>query len=202
MEKTIELIDPAEWVDQHGDMMLGMAVARIGQVDVAEDLVQETFLAAWKGRDSFDGRSSVRTWLCSILRRKIADYFRRSRREAVMAERKKRRGDTTYFDGGGRWINDLGRWQATPDSVAENAEFWEIIGNCLREMPVHFAQVFHLREQEQATTGEICEQVGITPKNLSVRLHRARLMLRRCLETRWFGTSGQGGRNPSGDAAR
>ena len=69
-------LDPAQWVDLYGDMLLSYALSRMRDRDIAEDLVQETFLIAWKTRDDFEGRSRFSTWLVSILRHKIADHFR------------------------------------------------------------------------------------------------------------------------------
>ena len=71
------LTNPREWVDRHGDFLYRFAMARVRRADVAEDLVQETLLAAWRGRARFAGRSSERTWLTSILKRKAIDWLRR-----------------------------------------------------------------------------------------------------------------------------
>src|SRR5437879_10288028 len=60
--------DPAAWVDEHGDVLYRYALARVRKPDVAQDLVQETFLAAVRGHEKFAGQSSVRSWLCGILK--------------------------------------------------------------------------------------------------------------------------------------
>src|SRR5437879_5374082 len=60
--------DPATWVDEHGDVLYRYALARVRKPDVAQDLVQETFLAAMRGHEKFAGQSSVRSWLCGILK--------------------------------------------------------------------------------------------------------------------------------------
>jgi len=178
--------DPARWVDRYGDVMLSFALARTGRQDVAEDLVQETFLAAWRARDTYEKRSKFGTWLLGILRRKIADYFRASGREPARRSGAAAESDQSLFDGRGKWVEAPAGWQRTPDELAENAEFWTIFANCLSDMPVHLAQAFQLREFGLATMNQICQTAGITPKNLSVRLHRARLLLRQCLERKWF----------------
>ena len=67
---------PEDWVEQFGDLLFRTAVSRVGDREVAQDLVQEALLAAWRGRESFDGRSQRSTWLVAILKRKIADHFR------------------------------------------------------------------------------------------------------------------------------
>ena len=180
------LDDPADWVDRYGDVMLGFALARTGRRDVAEDLVQETFLAAWRGRDSFDGLSQRGTWLVGILRRKIADYYRAGGRATTPAADELLTSEGTLFDDRGKWVHPPRRWMRSPEKAAEDAEFWQVMNDCMSDMPGHLSQAFELREIGLATTDEICTLAKITPKNLSVRLHRARLLLRQCLERHWF----------------
>ena len=76
-----QINDPETWVDEHGDSLFRYALFRIQNGQVAEDLVQKTFLAALRGKDSFAGRSSVRTWLFGILKHKIIDHIRKISRE-------------------------------------------------------------------------------------------------------------------------
>lgn len=180
------LDDPADWVDRYGDMMLSFALARTSQRDVAEDLVQETFLAAWRARDTFDARSRRGTWLIGILRRKIADHYRAGARAPTRVAAEPNNSEGTLFDTRGKWVHPPRRWKQTPDRAAENAEFWHVLADCMSNMPGHLAQAFELREIGLESTDEICRSTGITPKNLSVRLHRARLLLRQCLERNWF----------------
>src|SRR5207247_8176213 len=73
--------DPAAWVDEHGDVLYRYALARVRKPDLAQDLVQETFLAAIRGHEKFAGQSSVRSWLCGILKHKLCDYYRKLGRE-------------------------------------------------------------------------------------------------------------------------
>jgi RNA polymerase sigma-70 factor (ECF subfamily) len=74
----------------------------------------------------------------------------------------------------------------SPDEAAEDAEFWAVRALCVIKMRVTLAQAFELRELAMESVREICDSAGITSKNLAVRLHRARLMLRQCLEEHWF----------------
>lgn len=185
-QNDCRLDDPADWVDQYGDVMLGFALARTGRREVAEDLVQETFLAAWRARDSFDGMSQRGTWLIGILRRKIADHFRAGARTPAPVTDEHVTAEGTLFDNRGKWVHPPRRWMQSPEAAAEDAEFWQVMTDCMSDMPGHLSQAFQLRELGQATTDEICDLAKITPKNLSVRLHRARLLLRQCLERNWF----------------
>jgi RNA polymerase sigma-70 factor (ECF subfamily) len=183
--KVPQLGDPTRWVDRYGDALLRFALSRVGRPDVAEDLVQETFLAAWKARESFDARASFGTWLCGILRRKIADHYRRTGREPLV-ELEAVDTDGSLFGKRGKWLEGTSRWKETPEQLAENSEFWGVMAGCLASLPAHLAQAFQLRELRMASMEEVCAATGITPKNLSVRLHRARLLLRRCLDQKWF----------------
>jgi RNA polymerase sigma-70 factor (ECF subfamily) len=183
-----QLDDPTLWVDRYGDALLRFALSRVGQKkEVAEDLVQETLLAAWRGRDSFDSRASLSTWLFSILRRKVADHYRRAGREQALDHDEPVPGGAPMFDSRGHWLESIPEWQAAPNQLVENTEFWGVMASCLAGLPAHLAEAFQLREIRFASVDEVCTMTGITPKNLSVRLHRARLLLRSCLGQKWFG---------------
>src|SRR5271165_1791769 len=84
-EAAIVRDDASAWLERHGDALYCYARARVGACDLAEDLVQETLLAALEARQQFAGRSSVRTWLFSILRHKIVDLYRRGGAERTNA---------------------------------------------------------------------------------------------------------------------
>jgi len=73
--------DPDRWVDDHGACLYGYALIRVRKREVAEDLVQETLLAAVRQVDKFSGRSAERSWLCGISKNKICDGFRKLGRE-------------------------------------------------------------------------------------------------------------------------
>src|SRR6266567_6718472 len=97
-----------DWLVAHGDYLFNLAVGQLRDGSVAEDLVQETFLAALKARDRFSGRSSDRTWLVGILRHKIYDHLRRVCRERpVQAEPSVGRGDQEAWDDSVRWAHDV-----------------------------------------------------------------------------------------------
>lgn len=183
--------DASAWLEQHGDALYGYARARVGARDLAEDLVQETLLAALQARAQFAGRSSVRTWLFSILRHKIVDLYRRGgagRQSAGHGEMPAfPNGEPVFFTGDGSWRNTPSSWK-TPEQALLDDEFRSVLDGCLGGLPPALAQVFLLRELEQIDAEELCKILGLTPGNLRVRLHRARLLLRDCLERRWFGS--------------
>jgi RNA polymerase sigma-70 factor (ECF subfamily) len=181
---------PENWVDQHGDYLYRFALSRLRDAKTAEEVLQETFVAALQSRDRFEGRSSERTWLAGILKHKILDHFRRSGREAGLADRDEPAdGHPEWFDQDGHWKldeNSPADW-GDPGRALEQARFWEAMGRCLGELPSRTARAFTLREIDAEETDAICKELAITPTNLWVMLHRARLHLRRCLELRWIG---------------
>jgi RNA polymerase sigma-70 factor (ECF subfamily) len=181
---------PEDWVDAHGDALYRYAMMRLRDADAAEEAVQETFLAALKARERFSGRSSVRTWLVSILKHKIVDYIRKRTRERPTSEADAAESldglEQELFNRIGRWRSGPAKWLVDPDAVRQRADFRRIFAGCLDELPAKMADAFALRELEQQSAEEICKALGITETNLWVMLHRARLKLRGCLETRWL----------------
>ena len=180
-------LDPETWVDHHGDSLFRFAVLRVQDPETASDLVQETFLAALSSRQTYSGRSSVRTWLVGILKRKVADRLRMIGREQRFQQAGGyERGTEGMFDRRGHWRTPPLDWGGDPLREYERREFWEVLERCLARIPAHMVDAFLERELEGESREAICRDLKITPENLSVRLFRARLLLRRCLELHWF----------------
>jgi RNA polymerase sigma-70 factor (TIGR02943 family) len=181
-------IDPDAWVDRHADYLYRFAILRLRDPDRASDLVQETFLHALKAVATYSGRSTERTWLVAILKHKIIDAYRkgsRERRADAQPEFEAFGGaDPVEFNRNGNWKGGPSAW---PGQALERREFWDAVHGCLAAMPSRLAEPFILRELDGMTADEICKLLAITPTNLWARLHRARLALRRCLESRWLG---------------
>ena len=188
------LPDPATWVDQHGDFLCRYALSRLGDRTIAEDLVQETFLAALRAEKNFSGRSAERTWFVGILKHKIIDHLRRQTRERqVSAVNSSGEMGEELFDKNGWWRVKPANWAGNPSNLLEKKEFWEAFRHCLESLPQRLHAVFSLREIEDLSTEEVCKALEITPGNLGVLLFRARMGLRRCLEINWFGTNSEEG---------
>ena len=169
------------WLQEFGDKLYRYALTRVGHDQaLAEDLVQDTLLAGIRGFARFDQKSSVETWLISILRRKIVDHYRKTGRRGKEFEI----GD--YFTDTGS-IKHLGDWKFQADQLLENREFLEAVRGCMENLSQPLSEAFSLSVLDELETEEACRILGISPTNLSVRLHRARLAVRRCLEIKWFG---------------
>lgn len=186
------LSDPHLWVDSYSDFLFRFALVRIRDRDIAEELVQDTLLAALQAKERFTGQSSERTWMVGILKHKMIDYFRRTTREPIHATDRTsdEPPDNGIFLVDGHWKPGTtmpNKWQEHPDSPLERKQFWEALAACLGTLAPGTAQIFTLREIDEIETDNICQMLHVSPSNLWVILHRARKQLRQCLDSRYFG---------------
>jgi RNA polymerase sigma-70 factor (ECF subfamily) len=180
-------LSPSLWVDEHGDCLYRYALIRVRKADVAEELVQETFLAALDAQERFAGQASERTWLMGILRHKILDHLRAAgRRRATTTVDRAENIDELFFDRRGGWKKMPTKWFADPRQAVEQREFWAAFRLCVSKLPQRAADSFCLREIVDLSSEEVCKVLEISATNLWTSLHRARMLLRRCLEDNWF----------------
>lgn len=186
---------PNQWVELYGDYLYNYAISRVNNHQIALDLVQDTFLGALSALKSFEGRSTEKTWLISILKRKIIDHYRRSARsrEDPLIDKNfdEDREDLPFYSEGemqGHWRADRvpQDWNISADKALENEELKTIIEQCIAVLPKKYAAVFILRIIEEITSDEVCKELDITASNLWVILHRAKLQLRDCIENNWL----------------
>lgn len=175
----------ARWLAEHGDALYAFAVARVRDPHAAEDLVQETLLAALAA-GGFEGRSAERTWLIGILRHKVLDALRRTWSQRPAGSPAGPDALDDLFDRRGHWKVSPSRWGGDPSELAQRAEFRDVLSRCLARLPARMAQLFWLREAEEMGTPELCDRLNVTAANAWALLHRARVGLRRCLSIHWF----------------
>lgn len=178
---------PEKWVDNYADYLFSFAAYRLNQKELAEDLVQETFLSAWKAMHEFKGLASEKTWLTGILKNKIIDTYRKHvRTKKVMDESV----ELNYFFSEG----EHSHWteQAAPNSNSMNAidqlqqkELNTILERCLELLPETWNRISKLKLIDEEKTEVICKNFDITPSNLWVIIHRAKLQLRDCIDKKW-----------------
>jgi RNA polymerase sigma-70 factor (ECF subfamily) len=181
-------LDPPRWVDQHGDVLYRYALVRLGNGEAAENVVQETFLAGLEGMGGFSGRASERTWLMGILKHKIIDTYRKSAREQPVDEVDSLPDlSKELFDERGEWRVGPRSFLERPDTALEASRLYQVLERCLGALPPRMARAFTLREMDGLPSDEVCKILGVTPTNLGVMMHRARMQLRRCLELAWLG---------------
>ncbi len=184
------------WVDEHADFLYRYAYSRVFDENLAEDLVQETFLAALQASDRFSGRSSVRTWLVSILKHKVVDHFRKvARQDRESLDSFFREELSEHFGEDGHWRLEARttptNWPPEQQMLLDQKAFWKQLETCLRHLPPRVREVFVLREMEDLDTPEICRLLGISQQNLWSVMHRARMALRGCLDVNWVRVLGR-----------
>lgn len=179
--ETISAGTSCDWLTEHGDYLFNLALGQVRNACIAEDLVQETFLAAVKAHDRFSGRSSARTWLVGILRHKIFDHLRKVCRErpvrADYADADSSRGQEAWDDSV-LWVHEVAGECIQPGRRMELAEFRQSLEIALGKLPTRIAQVFQMYEIEERPNREVCDRLNISESNLWVMLHRARKQLR------------------------
>lgn len=181
--------DPAGWLDDHGAILFQFAFGRLKNRELAEDLVQETMLSAVRSLSSFRADSSIRTWLIGILKNKIIDHLRQTRRAAALGIADADGFEETVlqrdFNRYGIWNRFLSNWAANPEELLEHDQLLAIFKECLEGLPEKARQAYLLKNFDAQESDEICNILGITTSHLWVLLHRARHGLRDCIEKRW-----------------
>jgi RNA polymerase sigma-70 factor (ECF subfamily) len=168
-------------VERHHDAMLRLARSFVGSTAVAEEVVQETWLAVLRGIDGFAGRSSFRTWLLAIL-------VNRARSTGVREDRSVPVGDAgpavdaTRFDVSGAWMSPPVHWIEDSDDRLVADAMSSCIHSARGELPPRQREVLLLRDVEGFSTQEVCEVLAISEGNQRVLLHRGRSHLRQALE--------------------
>jgi RNA polymerase sigma-70 factor (ECF subfamily) len=180
-------------IETHRTYLVRYALSQLRDAELAQEAVQEALLAALEGIGRFDGRSTLRTWLTSILRFKVVDAQRRLVADRARLESSDEADASDYeswldenFDETGHWRVAPQTW-GDPEAALDQRRFWEVFERCLSGLPEAGARVFFKREVIGEDTEIICREESITPSNCWVILHRARVGLRVCLERNWFG---------------
>ncbi|GAA4293519.1 sigma-70 family RNA polymerase sigma factor [Aestuariibaculum suncheonense] len=178
-------INPNRWIDLYSDYLYNYTISRVNDREIAQDLVQDTFFAGLKSMKNFKGESSERTWLISILKRKIIDYYRKINSNKGQAEV---RVNFNTDEDEGDWLEErvADPFDKTAEDAMENTELGDAIYNCLGKLPEKQAQVFRMKTIEGQDTEIICNELNITASNLWVIIHRARTAMAECLKENWF----------------
>lgn len=179
-------LNPNKWIDLYADYLYNYSVTRVDSQDLAKDLVQETFFSGLKGKDNFRGQASERTWLISILKRKIIDHYRKI--NSVKGKKEVRVNFYADGDKKGSWLEECvpQTWGNEAEKNIENEELKKALDYCIQNLPEKYRIVFMLKSVQNYESDEICNELGISSSNLWVIIHRARLQLRKCLEENWF----------------
>jgi RNA polymerase sigma-70 factor (TIGR02943 family) len=172
------------WVVQYSDMLYSHAVLKGFDHDAAKDFVQDTFCAAWKSIDGFEGRASVKNWLFVILKNKITDHYR-TLAQYTKVEISDHDG---YFDEAGHWAKGVFPQALVidPSYDSDQRDFDRILENCSGKLNRIQKAVFWMKYLDDMESDDICGQLSITANNYWTILHRAKVQLRACLEKNWL----------------
>ena len=178
-------LNPEHWVDRYSDYLFNYTISRINDPEVVKDLISETFLAGLRSKDNFKGMASERTWLVSILKRKIIDHYRKINSNKGKAEVR-----ITYNsdESEGEWLEEQvsDPFEKNAEDSLENKELGVAIFNCLETLNKKQAAIFKMKTIDGFDTEAICKEFDITPSNLWVIIHRARKSMAECLEKSWL----------------
>lgn len=179
-------IDPNNWIKKYSDYLLNYTVVRVDGREIAKDLVQETFFAGLKSMKNFKGEASERTWLISILKRKIIDHYRKINSNKGKAE--VRMSFNSDNENEGDWMESRvsDPYATNAENEIENTELGAAIQNCLSKLPEKQRDIFKMKTIDNFDTEAICNEFEISASNLWVIIHRARTSMATCLETNWF----------------
>ncbi|MDC1514691.1 sigma-70 family RNA polymerase sigma factor [Polaribacter sp.] len=186
LENLENKLFPNTWIDCYADYLYNYAIVRVNNPDVAKDLVQETFFSGLKSAKNFLGKSTERTWLVSILKRKVMDHYRKI--NSIKGKAEVRMNFYSEGENEGNWIEERAPqgWESSVDKEIETSELKTQIESCIDHLPEKYAIVFRMKTLQEFGTQEICKELNISESNLWEIIHRARTQLRKCLEDNWF----------------
>jgi len=174
------------WVGLYHKDLLRWAEYKVSDKENAKDLVQDTFLAAYNGIKRFKGESNPRTWLFQILNHKIIDFYRtKSKNSFPLDEGSAFELTGTLFDRHQNWeVNGFeSNWEV--GNLFDNPEFEKGFSDCMLDLPVSWSKILSDKYLFEKKTVEVCQENGITPTNYWQILHRAKLLMKKCLENMW-----------------
>lgn len=183
MNDPITHVDPSKWLDLYGNALFAYASSFLRNREFAEEVVQETFLAALKHKDQFRGVGTEGAWLMGILKRKLIDHLRSRARQPLSLENPDTAVDS-MFDKKGHWLKSCKASSYMRLDRLEAEEFREIFSMCFQGLPKSQASTFLLKVVQQESTEEVCKQLEISATNLYVLMHRARIRLAECIKSR------------------
>lgn len=178
------------WVNDFSDELYSWAFYKTTSKETAEDLVQETFLAAYHKIDSFEGKSQPKTWLFSILNNKVIDYYRKSAKTTKqtfsLTENSGYELSDAVFTETGCWQNyDVNPIWDQEVHLLDNSEFNIVMQECMQELPKKWKTALTSKYLSDKNTEAICQELEITASNYWQIVHRAKLLVKKCLEINW-----------------
>ena len=173
------------WVVKFGDQLFSWAYHKTSDKETAQDLVQDTFLSAYKNINKFEGKSQPKTWLFAILNNKIIDFYRKKSKQFVVLS-KDYQHQIKVTDG---FFNEYENWKNQPDlneqHWLDNPDFNSILLNCIEDLPKNWQFIIQSKYILDKKSEEVCQELHITKSNYWQISHRAKLLLKKCIELNW-----------------
>ncbi len=176
---------------EHRVYLMRFARLQLRNDDWAEDAVSETLLAALSKPQAFAQRSQLKTWLVGILKHKVVDLIRSNARLVAIPDGCDDENgdelDRLSFKKDGHFEQSPQDW-GDPHRALQERQFFEVLDMCLERLPPAMGRLFLMREWLEMSSQDMCKELSLTPTNLYVQLHRARLRLQECLNLHWMGS--------------
>ncbi len=179
-----------DWFHEYSDDLYGWAYHKTSSKEAAEDLVQETFLSAVKGLKKFQNKSNPKTWLFAILNNKIIDHYRKKGKSFTVnnnhSEQLFINQTDSFFDSDQSWTISKGAvfWEEEVH-ILDDDEFRKVMDVCVHELPENWRLAMLSKYLLNKTAKQICQDIKVTQSNYWQIVHRAKLMLKKCIELKW-----------------
>lgn len=174
-----------QWIDEYTSEMLSWTLHKIPNEETAKDIIQDTFFAVAKNIGKFKGDSKAKTWIFSILKNKISDYYRKKYREP---QKTNIENPSRFFTPDGEWKSESrpNDWQEDEKNLLDNEEFRKILNWCIENLPGQWSALIRMKYLHERKADKICQELDISTTNMWQITHRAKLELRSCVEKNWF----------------
>lgn len=178
------------WVEEFSDSLYSWAYHKTNSKETAEDLTQETFISAFKGFDKCKNKEQPKTWLFSILNHKIIDHYRDSAKKTehhkIIYEESISNSLNGLFEASGSWTEDASALISNGEQhLLDTPEFNDVLANCIADLPENWRMAVISKYILEKKGEEICQELDITPSNYWQLVHRAKVMLKVCIEKNW-----------------
>ncbi len=179
-DKAHDIIN--KWIEKYSDTLHSYVYKRVPDKTSVKDILQDTFIAAWKNYDSFKNEADEKTWLFAILKNKLIDYYRLQSRSITQVT-----ATGNFFDKADHWTEKAApnQWH-NADSYLNKKEFFDVFNLCNSKLNRLQQLAFTMKYIDDEETDFVCKVLNITASNYWVIIHRCKLNLRQCLEKNWF----------------
>lgn len=179
------------WVANYTGYLLRVALFKLPTREVAEDTVQDTFIAAFNAFEKSQPVHNPKAWLHQILKNKINDYYRKPDpiKDSTLNhyELTAEENADNLFDESGMWVESKQRdslWH-NEKSLLDNPDFNIVLANCMGKLPSKWRALIELKYLNEKNSDEICQEIEISSTNYWQMMHRAKLQLKTCIEKNW-----------------